>query len=65
MPGDDHHLRRIHDEAAAIARQSAHLRDLLTRSFEILKQPVPDTFLGRKTYEPFPSEPGFPRKRES
>ncbi|MBR0844990.1 hypothetical protein JQ607_32740 [Bradyrhizobium liaoningense] len=64
MPGKDDHLRRIHDEAAAIARHSAHIRDLLTRSFEILQQPLPDTFLGRKTYEPFPTELSFPLERE-
>ncbi|RXG88028.1 hypothetical protein EAS61_30400 [Bradyrhizobium zhanjiangense] len=57
VPDNDNHTRRIHDEAAAIARQSAYIRDLVARSCEILKQPVPDTFLGRRTHEPFPREP--------
>lgn len=29
-------------------------RELLRRSIELLRQPQPDTFLGRKTHEPFP-----------
>lgn len=57
MPGDDTHTRRVYDEAAAIARQNAYMRDIIARSFEILKQSVPDTFLGRKTYDPFPVTP--------
>ncbi|MBO4226659.1 hypothetical protein [Bradyrhizobium neotropicale] len=31
-----------------------HTRELLQKSFELLQQPMPDTFLGRKTQEPFP-----------
>ncbi|KYG98444.1 hypothetical protein [Bradyrhizobium sp. DOA1] len=54
MPGGNTRLRNIHDEIAAIARQNTFVRALIARSCEILKQPVPDTFLGRKTHEPFP-----------
>ncbi|MBR0855459.1 hypothetical protein [Bradyrhizobium liaoningense] len=31
-------------------------REISVRSFEVLKMPVPDTFLGRKTQEPFAAE---------
>ena len=31
-------------------------RETIERSRETLKQPLPDTFLGRKTQEPFPKE---------
>ncbi|MEZ2146474.1 hypothetical protein AAE026_29930 [Bradyrhizobium sp. DN5] len=57
MPASDNHTNRIHDEAAAIARQNAYMRDVVAQSLEILKQAVPDTFLGRRTHEPFASEP--------
>jgi|GEM_PF-3586443 len=29
-------------------------RDMLRKSIELLRQSQPDTFLGRKTHEPFP-----------
>ncbi|CCD87449.1 conserved protein of unknown function [Bradyrhizobium sp. ORS 285] len=32
------------------------VRKALAESLELLKQNRPDTFLGRKSYEPFPSE---------
>ncbi|RZN08512.1 hypothetical protein CWO91_22345 [Bradyrhizobium genosp. SA-3] len=57
MPDDANHTSRIDDEAAAIAKQTVHMRDILARSLVILKQAVPDTFLGRKTHEPFPCAP--------
>ncbi len=31
-------------------------RETLRMSLELLRQPMPDTFLGRKTQEPFPAE---------
>lgn len=31
-------------------------REILDRSMEVLRRPTADTFLGRKTHEPFPSE---------
>jgi len=34
----------------------ARAREATSRSFQILKLPAPDTFLGRKTQEPFPKE---------
>lgn len=39
-----------------IAKQNAVMRNVVTVSWEILSAPVPDTFLGRKTQEPFPKE---------
>jgi len=30
------------------------MRDVVKESRDLLKQPVPDTFLGRTTQEPFP-----------
>jgi len=38
------------------AEQTAYMRHLAQLSRELLRQPVADTFLGRKTYEPFPKE---------
>lgn len=34
----------------------ARAHEITVRSREILRLPVPDTFLGRKTQEPFPNE---------
>ena len=56
MPADHGRINRIHDEIAAIARQNTYVRDLIAKSCELLRQKVPDTFLGRKTHEPFPAE---------
>ena len=49
--------RNIHDEIAAIARQNAYVRDIIAQSCKLLQEAMPDTFLGRKTYEPFPGPP--------
>jgi len=39
------------------AEEQRTIRDVLARSLEILRRAVvPDTFLGRKTQEPFPKE---------
>lgn len=36
----------------------ADTRDIAARSVVVLRDnPIPDTFAGRKTYEPFPEEP--------
>jgi hypothetical protein len=40
-----------------LATELAHLaraRDLAVKAFELLNEPPPDTFLGRKHYEPLP-----------
>lgn len=56
MPESVRYFQRVHDEASAVAKQDAYVRDLIARSFEILRMSLPDLFLGRKTQEPFPSE---------
>jgi hypothetical protein len=38
------------------AKQLAMVRDAIARSRELLKFPPPDSFVGRKTQEPFPTE---------
>lgn len=42
--------------AEQVARQTERSREITRRSVEILKEPMPDTFLGRKTHDPFPHE---------
>jgi hypothetical protein len=37
-----------------VAEQLSRARELASRGIELLKQPPPDTFLGRKQYEPIP-----------
>ncbi len=49
-------LHQLQDLAAEIAKQNAQMREGIAKAVEVLKTPVPDTFLGRKTHEPFPSE---------
>jgi hypothetical protein len=46
-------IHRIYCEAAEIAAQTAFVREIVARSAQVLKAPLPDTFLGRKTHEPF------------
>ncbi len=38
------------------AKQQCAIRDAMARNLEILRRATPDTFLGRKTKEPFPQE---------
>jgi hypothetical protein len=45
-------IHRIHDEASAIAKQNAYMREVIAECLKILALPVPDTFLGRQTHEP-------------
>ena len=47
---------RIHNEATKIAEQNARMRELNARSIEVLAATKPDTFLGKKTQEPFPRD---------
>lgn len=46
--------RRHHGLTAALDE----LRKVIAQAREILDQPTPDTFLGRRTYEPYPAEAG-------
>jgi hypothetical protein len=36
--------------------QTTEMRRIVQQARELLKQPSPDTFLGRRTFEPFPWE---------
>ncbi|WP_271599298.1 MULTISPECIES: hypothetical protein [unclassified Bradyrhizobium] len=38
------------------ADQAEHMRQVAQKSRELLSEPAPDTFLGRKAQEPFPDE---------
>ncbi|QOG18606.1 MULTISPECIES: hypothetical protein [Bradyrhizobium] len=49
----------VHELAAEISEQNARIRELTAQAASVLKQPRPDTFLGRKTHEPFPKEQDF------
>ena len=53
---DKTHIRRAYVFVSEIAAQNAVARELLAKSLEILRTPRPDTFVGRKTQEPFPKE---------
>ncbi|MDA9421647.1 hypothetical protein [Bradyrhizobium sp. CCBAU 53380] len=38
------------------ADQAEYMREVVRKSRELVNEPAPDTFLGRKTQEPFPTE---------
>lgn len=48
------HFFRPHPGELAV--QEALVREILALATEVLSVPVSDTFLGRKTQEPFPQE---------
>jgi len=56
MPDDRRVYRptNLNDEIKVHREQIRQLTELARKA---LDQPVPDTFLGRKTHEPFPEEP--------
>ena len=47
---------RAHDLPAEIEEQRQRLHEIIARSREVLVGTCPDSFLGRKTQEPFPEE---------
>ncbi len=49
-------LNRLTALTAGIDEQSARTRVLIALSLEALRLPLPDTFLGRRTQEPFLKE---------
>ena len=55
MPGNTN-INRVHDLAYDIAEQNAYMRSVIAQSLEILRKPIPDTFLGRATHDQFPNE---------
>jgi len=50
----DNHISHLRSLSSDIAKQNDYVRELLERAAEVLRLPAPDTFLGRKTQEPFP-----------
>ena len=50
------HIRRARALISEIADQNAAARELVAKSLEVLRTPQPDTFVGRRTQEPFPEE---------
>lgn len=50
-------------DRAADDAQVRMIRDILASCMEALRSPVPDTFAGRKTQEPFPKEDDQPGGR--
>jgi hypothetical protein len=53
---DNPHIDRAHRLAAEIAEQNASAREVIAKALEVLRAPMPDTFLGRKTQAPFRQE---------
>ena len=39
---------------AQVVEQIARTRELISQALELLKEPTPDIFLGRKHHNPFP-----------
>ncbi|WP_164937865.1 hypothetical protein [Bradyrhizobium guangxiense] len=48
---------RVYRPLPADHEQVEFARQGVREARELLKQPPPDTFLGRKTHEPFPEDP--------
>ena len=46
------------DSDAGLSQALADTRELVRQASQLLRDPLPDTFLGRKTQEPFPSGEG-------
>jgi hypothetical protein len=61
MP-DDRALYRPGALSIEVERARKQLQKIEEQVSQVLRQPVPDTFLGRKTHEPFPKED--PMERE-
>ena len=58
---DKSQVHRVHDLACDIIEQNTLVREVIAKTLEVLSTPVPDTFLGRKTQEPFPKDDTSPR----
>jgi hypothetical protein len=52
--------QRIFHVTRTDADHAEQMREVVRESRELLKQPAPDTFAGRKTQEPFPKEDDIP-----
>ncbi|SFP78960.1 hypothetical protein SAMN05216330_110124 [Bradyrhizobium sp. Ghvi] len=49
-------IARVQDLASEITEHNTRMCEVLARAADVLKLPRPDTFLGRRTKEPFPAE---------
>jgi hypothetical protein len=49
-------IKRLHVSTTMINEQNTYARLLIAAAREALAAPIPDTFLGHKTQEPFPAE---------
>ncbi|RXH04588.1 hypothetical protein EAV90_09340 [Bradyrhizobium vignae] len=50
--------KQSHYPLASDEKHAEQVRKAIRESWEVLTLPRPDTFLGRRTHEPFPSEQG-------
>lgn len=48
--------RHIHHPLQIDAAHVQMAREAISEVLEVLRQPMPDTFLGRETYKPFPKQ---------
>ena len=48
------HAYRVYNAAVEIAEANARMLEVLAKSAELLKAPLPDTFLGRPNHDPIP-----------
>lgn len=51
MPGDG----KFHPQSE-LAPVIEQIREIIAQAHRLLREPMPDTFLGRKTQEPFPQK---------
>ncbi|OAF12413.1 hypothetical protein AYJ54_06185 [Bradyrhizobium centrolobii] len=56
MPVDHPYLNRILAESSRIRELVAQTHQLIATTRELLSAPAPNSFLGRKTQDPFPKE---------
>lgn len=47
---------RVYRPTPIETEQNDQMRKVVEEARALLEQPVPDTFLGRETYQPFPKE---------
>ena len=56
MLDNSHYLDGIAVESSRISELIARTRQIIATAKDALAEPVPSTFLGRKSFEPFPQE---------
>ena len=60
MPKQHHCIHSLLE--ASNAKLAADTRKIIDASLKLLQEGLPDTFLGRETYKPFPPERGEKEK---